>query len=115
MVPVGIVVINATFNNTIITITNLRGDVVAWSSSGANNFRGAKKSTPHAAQVAAENAAQKALVLGMKAVSIVLNGAGAGRESAVRAIANIFEEVRGITDRTGIPHNGVRPRKKRRV
>lgn len=116
LVPVGIVHINATFNNTIVTISDPNGLVVAWSSSGCNKaFKGSKKSTPYAAQMAAESVADKAINLGMKTLSIRLNGPGSGRESAVRVFASKGFNVTGIRDVTPIPHNGCRPPKRRRV
>lgn len=114
-VPVGVAHIHATFNNTIVTITDLQGGVVAWSSSGCNGFKGSRKSTPFAAQVAGETAARKAKEVGMRSVSIMVKGPGAGRESALRAIANAGLNVTLIKDVTPIPHNGCRPRKSRRV
>jgi small subunit ribosomal protein S11 len=114
-VPVGICHVSATFNNTIITFTDLNGDVVAWSSSGSKGFKGSRKSTPFAAQVAAEEAANKAAMMGMRMVSVVVNGPGSGRESAVRAITTAGIRVSLIKDITPIPHNGCRPPKRRRV
>lgn len=116
VVPVGIVHINATFNNTIVTVSDQNGSVIAWSSSGCNKgFKGAKKSTPYAAQVAAESAADKASQFGMRTLSIKLNGPGSGRESAVRVFASKGFNITGIKDVTPIPHNGCRPPKRRRV
>ena len=114
-VPVGVAHIHATFNNTIVTITDPQGGVVAWSSSGCNGFKGSRKSTPFAAQVAGEQAARKAKEVGMRSVSILVKGPGAGRESALRAIASAGLNVTVIKDVTPIPHNGCRPRKSRRV
>lgn len=114
-VPVGVVHIDASFNNTIITITDLSGGAVAWGSCGAEGFKGSRKSTPFAAQVAAENAAKRAMDHGMRSVSVVVKGPGTGRESAIRAIAQAGLRVTGIKDVTPIPHNGCRPSKRRRV
>ena len=108
----GIACVNATFNNTIV---DARGNVVAWGSPGNAGFKGSRKSTPFAAQLAAEAAAHKAFDLGMRKVDVRVKGAGGGRESAVRAIKNAGLEVLSIRDVTGIPHNGCRPKKKRRV
>lgn len=110
----GIVHINATFNNTLVTITDVSGNVIAWSSAGARGFRGSRKSTPFAAQVAAGDAAAKAMEHGMKTVSVYVKGPGAGRESALRAIGASGLKVQLIRDVTPIPHNGVRPKKRRR-
>jgi small subunit ribosomal protein S11 len=114
-VPVGIAHIHATFNNTIVTITDPSGQVVSWSSSGANGFKGSRKSTPFAAQVAGEVAARKARDLGMRTVSVLVRGPGSGRESALRAIHLAGLSVTSIRDCTPVPHNGCRPRKSRRV
>ncbi|MCX6108599.1 MAG: 30S ribosomal protein S11 [Proteobacteria bacterium] len=114
-VPNGVAHIKATFNNTIITITDVNGDVVAWSTSGAKGFKGSRKSTPFAAQVAAEEAARRAMDSGMRSVAVLVNGPGAGRESAVRAIAAAGMKVTLLKDVTPIPHNGCRPPKRRRV
>ena len=112
----GIACINATFNNTIISITDTRGNVIAWGSPGVGNaFKGSRKSTPFAAQLAAENAARKAFDLGMRKVDVKVKGAGGGRESAVRALKNAGLEVLSIRDVTGMPHNGCRPKKKRHI
>jgi small subunit ribosomal protein S11 len=114
-VPVGVAHIQASFNNTIITISDVNGEVVSWSTSGAKGFKGSRKSTPFAAQVAAEDAARKAMDAGMRTVAILVNGPGSGRESAVRAIANAGMKVSMIKDVTPIPHNGCRAPKRRRV
>lgn len=114
-IPVGIVHIDASFNNTIITITDPSGNAVAWGSCGAEGFKGSRKSTPFAAQVAAENAARKAQDHGMRSVSVLVKGPGTGRESAIRAMGAVGLRVTGIKDVTPIPHNGCRPSKKRRV
>lgn len=114
-VPAGVAYVNASFNNTIVTITDLAGNVVSWSSSGTKGFKGSRRSTPFAAQVAADDAAKKAMESGMKSCSIIVAGPGAGRESAVRAIAGAGIKVMMIRDATPIPHNGCRPPKRRRV
>lgn len=107
--------IQSTFNNTIITITDMSGNVVAWASAGTQGFKGSKKSTPFAAQVAAENVAKKAIDLGVKKISIYIKGPGSGRESAIRSLQATGLEVNLIRDVTPIPHNGCRPPKRRRV
>jgi len=114
-VPAGIVHVQASFNNTIITITDTVGNVLAWSSSGSLGFRGSRKGTPYAAQQASLTAANKAKESGVRSVNVNVSGPGAGRESAVRALSTAGLEVRAIRDRTPIPHNGCRPPKKRRV
>jgi small subunit ribosomal protein S11 len=114
-VPAGVVHIKASFNNTIITFTDVNGDVVAWSSSGSKGFKGSRKSTPFAAQMAAEEASRKAMDSGMRTVSVLVSGPGSGRESAVRAVAAAGMRVAMIKDVTPIPHNGCRPSKRRRV
>jgi small subunit ribosomal protein S11 len=111
----GVVHIQSTFNNTIVTITDLDGDVVSWSTAGARGFKGSRKSTPFAAQLAAEDAARKAQDVGMKTVAIFVKGPGAGRESALRAFQNVGMRVTLLRDVTPIPHNGCRPPKRRRV
>nr|WGH13026.1 ribosomal protein S11 [Echinothamnion sp.] len=111
----GITHIKSTFNNTIITITDLQGETITWSSSGASGFKGAKKSTPFAAQTTAEKAAKIAIDYGMKQTEIMVNGPGAGRETAIRAIQAAGIEITLIKDITPIAHNGCRPPKKRRV
>jgi small subunit ribosomal protein S11 len=111
----GIVHVQATFNNTLITITDISGNVLSWSTAGARGFKGSRKSTPFAAQVAAGDAAAKAMEHGLKNVSIRVSGPGAGRESALRAIASSGLKVAEIRDVTPIPHNGCRPPKRRRV
>ncbi len=111
----GIAHIQSTFNNTIVTITDLAGNVVAWSSAGARGFKGSRKSTPFAAQLAAEDAARKAADSGMTSVAIFVKGPGAGRESALRAFQTVGMKVTLIRDVTPIPHNGCRPPKRRRV
>ena len=111
----GVVHVQATFNNTLITITDATGNVLSWSSAGARGFKGSRKSTPFAAQVAAGDAAAKAMEHGLKNVTIRVSGPGAGRESALRAIASSGLKVAEIRDVTPIPHNGCRPPKRRRV
>ncbi len=111
----GIVFVNATFNNTIIAITDGNGDVAAWESAGSIGYKGSRKSTPFAAQLAMERCAEKASKLGLKEVEVRVRGPGAGRESAIRALINSGIGVKAITDITPLPHNGCRPRKKRRV
>ena len=114
-VQTGVVHITSTFNNTIVTITDVAGNVVAWSTAGRRGFKGSRKSTPFAAQMAAEDAGRKAQDHGMKTVSVRVKGPGSGREAAMRALANIGFRVSSIRDVTPIPHNGCRPRKRRRV
>jgi len=114
-VATGIVHVQSTFNNTIVTITDIQGNVVAWSSAGTRGFKGSRKSTPFAAQIAAEDAARKAADHGMKTVAIFVKGPGAGRESALRAFQSVGMRVTLIRDVTPIPHNGCRPPKRRRV
>jgi small subunit ribosomal protein S11 len=111
----GIAMIKATFNNTIVTLTNTNGDVISWCTSGKMGFRGSKKSTPFAAQVAAETAAKVAIDMGLRKIEVRVNGPGAGRESAIRSLQAAGLEVTAIRDLTPIPHNGCRPPKKRRV
>lgn len=111
----GVTHIQSTFNNTIITITDLQGETIAWSSAGASGFKGAKKSTPFAAQTATEKAAKHAMDYGMKQTEVMVNGPGAGRETAIRALQATGIEITLIKDITPVPHNGCRPPKKRRV
>lgn len=111
----GVAHVNASFNNTMVTITDAQGNTIAWSSSGANGFKGSKKSTPFAAQVAAEEAARKAAEHGMRTIEVEVCGPGSGRESALRALQSAGFNVTSIRDVTPIPHNGCRPRKRRRV
>ena len=111
----GITHIYASFNNTIVTISDINGNVLAWSSAGGNNFKGARKSTPFAAQITAEQAAQKAVEMGMKEVHVRVKGPGVGRESAIRALDAAGLKILSIADVTPIPHNGCRPPKRRRV
>ncbi|MFA5026342.1 MAG: 30S ribosomal protein S11 [Candidatus Methylomirabilota bacterium] len=111
----GIACIQATFNNTIVTITDGAGNVMAWASAGSAGFKGSRKSTPFAAQMAAESAAQKAMGQGLKEVRVFVKGPGAGREAAIRSLQAAGLEISAIKDVTPIPHNGCRPRKRRRV
>ena len=111
----GIAHIHASFNNTIIMITDRQGNALAWATAGGSGFRGSRKSTPFAAQVAAEKAGEKAREFGMKNLEVEVKGPGPGRESAVRALNNAGFQITNITDVTPIPHNGCRPPKKRRV
>ncbi|WP_185856559.1 30S ribosomal protein S11 [Blattabacterium cuenoti] len=113
--PLGEAHIQATFNNIIITLTNKKGDVVAWSSAGKMNFRGSKKNTPYAAQMVAENVAKEGLNAGIKKVEVKIKGPGAGRDAAIRALSNSGITVTIIKDITPLPHNGCRPPKRRRV
>jgi len=114
-VPQGVCHISATFNNTIVTITDPNGAVVAWSSAGRRGFKGSRKSTPFAAQMAAEDAAKRAQEVGMKSVQVLVRGPGGGRESAIRALSAAGLRVTYIRDVTPVPHNGCRPPKRRRV
>ncbi len=114
-VAVGVVYILSTFNNTIITVTDQSGNVIAWSTAGSCGFKGSRKSTPFAAQLAAEDAIKKAMDHGLRSVSVMVNGPGVGRESALRALQKTGVRVSSIRDVTPIPHNGCRPPKKRRV
>lgn len=111
----GNIYIQATFNNTIVTITDLKGNAIAWASSGGMGFKGAKKSTPFAAQAVAESALQKAASCGIREVHVYVKGPGMGRENAIRSIGNMGLRVKSIHDTTPIPHNGCRPRKTRRM
>jgi small subunit ribosomal protein S11 len=111
----GNVYIQATFNNTIITITDMNGNALSWASSGGLGFRGAKKSTPFAAQTVAETAVNKAISYGLREVSVFVKGPGVGREAAIRQLGALGLKVRAISDVTPIPHNGCRPRKTRRI
>ena len=111
----GIAHVHASFNNTIITITDRQGNALSWATSGGSGFRGSRKSTPFAAQIAAENAGRAALEFGMKNLEVQVKGPGPGRESAVRSLNNVGFTISNITDVTPIPHNGCRPPKKRRV
>jgi small subunit ribosomal protein S11 len=107
--------VNASFNNTVITITDAQGNTIAWSSSGSQGFKGSRKSTPYAAQVAAEDAGKKAMEHGMRTIEVEVKGPGSGRESALRALQAVGFSVTSIRDVTPIPHNGCRPPKRRRV
>ena len=111
----GVAHVNATFNNTLVTITDAQGNAISWSSAGSQGFRGSRKSTPYAAQVAAEDAGRKAQEHGMKNLDIEVKGPGSGRESALRALQTVGFVITSIRDVTPIPHNGCRPRKRRRV
>ncbi|MDX1716854.1 MAG: 30S ribosomal protein S11 [Anderseniella sp.] len=111
----GVAHVNSTFNNTMITITDVQGNAIAWSSAGKMKFKGSRKSTPYAAQVAAEQAGKTAMEHGMKTVEVEVCGPGSGRESALRALQAVGLQVTSIRDVTPIPHNGVRPPKRRRV
>lgn len=113
--PMGEVHIHSSFNNIIITLTNQRGETISWSSAGKMGFKGSKKNTPYAAQVAAQEAAQEAYNLGLRRVKAYVKGPGNGREAAIRAISGVGIEVSEIVDVTPIPHNGCRPPKRRRV
>jgi len=111
----GVAHINATFNNTTVTITDSKGDTICWSSAGHCGFKGSRKSTPFAGQMAAQNAAEKAIKVGMRDVDVRVKGPGSGRESAITALQSAGLNVKSIEDCTPIPHNGCRPPKKRRV
>lgn len=115
VIPSGIVHIQSTFNNTMVTVTDPAGDVIAAASSGKVGFKGTKKGTPFAAQMASESAARKAMELGMKEISVYVKGPGSGRESAIRALQATGLDIKSIKDVTPIPHNGCRPPKRRRV
>ena len=114
-ITTGIAFVNATFNNTIVSITDNSGNVIAWSSAGAKGFKGSRKSTPYAAQIAADTAATKAQEHGLKILTVKLKGPGAGRETALRALQSRGFKILSIKDTTTMPHNGSRPPKKRRV
>lgn len=114
-IPIGVAHIQATFNNTIITITDTAGNTIAWSSAGGQGFKGSRKSTPFAAQLAAENAARKAMEHGVRSIEVYVKGPGSGREAALRALQAAGFNVTMIRDVTPIPHNGCRPPKRRRV
>ncbi|HTY68359.1 MAG TPA: 30S ribosomal protein S11 [Alphaproteobacteria bacterium] len=111
----GVAHVNATFNNTMITITDAQGNTIAWSSAGTQGFKGSRKSTPYAAQMAAEDAGKKAMEHGVRTLEIEVKGPGAGRESALRALQTVGFQIVSIRDVTPIPHNGCRPPKRRRV
>tara|TARA_B100000965_G_scaffold395702_1_gene409602 strand:+ start:5849 stop:6247 length:399 start_codon:yes stop_codon:yes gene_type:complete len=111
----GVVHIKSSFNNTIVTISDVSGNAVSWSSSGSMGFRGSKKSTPYAAQIATDSAGKKAYDVGLRKLDVLMKGPGSGRESALRALQNIGFIINNIKDVTPLPHNGCRPKKKRRV
>ena len=111
----GVAHVSATFNNTMITISDAQGNTIAWSSAGSQGFKGSRKSTPYAAQVAAEDAGRKAMEHGMRTLEVEVKGPGSGRESALRALQTVGFSITSIRDVTPIPHNGCRPRKRRRV
>jgi len=111
----GVAHVNATFNNTMITITDAQGNAISWSSAGSQGFKGSRKSSPYTAQMAGEDAGRKAMEHGMKTLEVEVKGPGAGRESALRALQTIGFTITAIRDVTPIPHNGCRPRKRRRV
>ena len=111
----GVAHVNASFNNTMITITDAQGNTIAWASSGSNGFKGSRKSTPFAAQVAAENAGHAAQEQGIKNLDVRIKGPGPGRESSVRALASLGIRITSISDVTPVPHNGCRPQKRRRI
>ena len=114
-ITAGVAHVNATFNNTMITIADAQGNTIAWSSAGQAGFKGSRKSTPYAAQIAAEDAGKKAMEHGMKTLDVLVKGPGSGRESALRALGAVGFAITSIKDVTPIPHNGCRPRKRRRV
>ena len=114
-ITAGVAHVNATFNNTMITIADAQGNTIAWSSAGQAGFKGSRKSTPYAAQIAAEDAGKKAMEHGMKTLDVLVKGPGSGRESALRALGAVGFSITSIKDVTPIPHNGCRPRKRRRV
>src|SRR5690625_5691417 len=115
IVDSGVAYIHSTFNNTIVTITDMQGNVISWSSAGALGFKGSRKSTPFAAQMAAETAAKTAMEQGMKTLEVTVKGPGAGREAAIRSLQAAGLEITSIRDATPVPHNGCRPPKRRRV
>ena len=114
-IPIGVAHVNATFNNTLVTITDAQGNAISWSSAGSQGFKGSRKSTPYAAQLAAADAGQKAQEHGLKTLEVFVRGPGSGRESALRALQSVGLTVTSIKDVTPIPHNGCRPPKRRRV
>ncbi|MGB3714707.1 MAG: 30S ribosomal protein S11 [Candidatus Promineifilaceae bacterium] len=114
-IPSGVVHIYATFNNTIVTVTDLDGNTISWASGGSTGFKGSRKSTPYAARLASQNAVRAAMDNGMQEVEIVVKGPGPGREAAIRALTGLGVQIRSISDVTSVPHNGCRPPKKRRV
>ncbi|MEX0827532.1 MAG: 30S ribosomal protein S11 [Haliea sp.] len=111
----GVAHVNASFNNTVVTITDAQGNAISWASAGSQGFKGSRKSTPYAAQMAGESAGQKAMEHGMKTLEVEVKGPGSGRESALRALQAVGFTITAIRDVTAIPHNGCRPRKRRRV
>ncbi len=113
--PEGVVHIKASFNNVLVTVTDMQGNTVSWSSAGKNGFKGSKKNTPYASQITSEAAAKEAFDLGMRSVHVVIKGPGSGRDAAIRALQGAGLEVRTIKDITPLPHNGCRPPKRRRV
>ena len=113
-IPAGVVHIKSSFNNTLVTITDLEGNVVSWASAGTQGIKGSKKSTPYAAGMAAEAAGREAVAAGMKTVDVEVKGLGQGRDAAVRSLSTVGLEVKSITDVTPVPHNGCRPPKRRR-
>jgi small subunit ribosomal protein S11 len=115
MVPEGMAFIHATFNNTIVTITDMQGNTLCWASAGTAGFKGSRKSTPYAAGLAAQNAARQAQDYGLQEIDVVVKGPGPGREAAIRRLQSSGIKVRSIADATPVPHNGCRPPKKRRV
>lgn len=114
-IAVGVAHVNSTFNNTMVTITDTQGNTIAWSSAGLKGFKGSRKSTPYAAQIAADDAARKAMEHGLKSIDVLVGGPGSGRESALRAFQAAGLVVTSIKDITSVPHNGCRARKRRRV
>ena len=114
-IPVGVAHIKSSFNNTIVTLTDREGNVIAWESAGGAGFKGSRKSTPFAAQVTADAAARKGMEQGLQKVEVLVKGPGSGRETAIRSLQNAGIEVTGIKDVTPVPHNGCRPPKRRRV
>jgi small subunit ribosomal protein S11 len=114
-IPFGVAHVQSTFNNTVVTITDVNGEVLCWSTAGAKGFKGSRKSTPFAAQVAAEECSRKAMDAGMKTIAVLVKGPGSGRESAVRALGASGLKIAMIKDVTPVPHNGCRPPKRRRV
>jgi len=114
-IQIGVAHVQASFNNTIVTITDMNGNVISWGSSGSEGFKGSRKSTPFAAQKAAESAAKKGMEHGLRQIDVLVNGPGAGRESAIRALQAAGLKINAIKDVTPIPHNGCRPPKRRRV
>jgi small subunit ribosomal protein S11 len=115
MVAQGVVHIYATFNNTIVTVTDVEGNTIAWASGGSTGFKGSRKSTPYAARMASQNAVRSAMDNGMQEVDVVVKGPGPGREAAIRALSTLGISIKSISDVTAVPHNGCRPPKKRRV